>query len=68
MAEAPGCIPNIGTQGIRQRRLTGWTSLIMAVGLGALLLILDAPRESRLLVALPLIAAGLGFFQASEKT
>lgn len=65
---APACVPNIGARGISQRRTTGYIALAAAGVLAIALLLLDAPRASRLLVFLPLIGAGLGLFQAHEKT
>lgn len=66
--DAPACAPNIGARGIHQRRRSGLLALGAAVVLGIALLALDAPGWSRLVVFLPLLAAGLGIFQASEKT
>lgn len=62
------CIPNIGP-GQRRRRLrfglAAWA--VAGVALGALLL-LDAGRGWRLLLALPFWAGAIGFFQHREKT
>jgi hypothetical protein len=65
-AYQPG-VCNIGPAEIRRRQLAGITGVAAAVGLGALLLILDAPPASRLLVALPLAAGFSGLLQARLK-
>lgn len=49
---------NIGPAEIARRRRAGLTGLAAAVGLAALLLVIDAPAWTRLAVALPL-AGGL---------
>ena len=48
--------------------MSGLIALGAALALAAGLLAFDAPRAVRLIVFLPLLAAGLGIFQASEKT
>jgi hypothetical protein len=59
----PG-VCNIGPAEIRRRRQIGWLGLAGTVGLGALLLLLDAPAVTRLLVAIPAAGAFSGFIQA----
>ncbi|HEX8096761.1 MAG TPA: hypothetical protein VF507_01940 [Pyrinomonadaceae bacterium] len=59
---------NIGPQQQRRRWVTGLIALAFALALAALLVYFHAPRWSRLFVFLPAIIAGLGFFQAREKT
>lgn len=59
---------NIGPREIRKRRLMGLVALTVGVGLAFLLVVLGAPRLLRLIVFFPLWIAGLGFFQAREKT
>lgn len=59
---------NIGPRGLRKRRVLGIVSLTVAVGVAFLLVALDAPRWSRLVVFFPLWMAGLGLLQAREKT
>ena len=61
-------VPNIGARGIRRRRIGGLVALASAVVLAGLLIVLDLSIWWRLLVVLPLWAAGLGLFQAKEKT
>ena len=68
MDSVPACTPNIGARGIRRRRRSGFLALGAAVVLAIALVVLDAPRATRLIIFLPLMAAGLGLFQASEKT
>ena len=66
--DAPSCVPNIGAKGIQQRRASGLIALGAALALAVALVLLDAPAWARVLVFLPLLAAGIGLFQASEKT
>jgi len=61
-------IPNIGPRGQRQRLRFGLIALAAAVVCGAALLALHAPRFSRAILFLPLWVAGLGVFQARDKT
>lgn len=61
-------VPNIGARGVSRRRTGGLIALGSAVVLAGLLIALDLPIWWRLLVVLPLWAAGLGLFQASGKT
>jgi hypothetical protein len=55
---------NIGPAEISRRRRAGVTSLLVAAGLGVILLALDAPAAARLLVALPLAGGAVGLLQA----
>ena len=59
---------NIGPREERKRRLMGIVSLTVSVGLAFLLVIFGASRWSRLVIFFPLWIAGLGLFQAREKT
>jgi hypothetical protein len=59
---------NIGPREIRKRRLMGIIALTIGVGLAFVLIIFEAPRLLRLVIFLPLWIAGLGLFQAREKT
>lgn len=59
---------NIGPREIRKRRLMGIVALTVGVGLAFLLVVLGAPRLSRLIIFFPAWIAGLGLFQAREKT
>ena len=55
---------NIGPAEIRRRQQAGLFGSAVAIGLAALLLLIDAPTAARLLVALPLAAGFSGFIQA----
>lgn len=59
---------NIGPREIRKRYALGVVSLVAAALLGFALIGYDAPRWARLLVFVPVWIAGLGLFQAREKT
>lgn len=58
---------NIGPAEIRRRQAAGVVGVAAAIGLGALLLAVDAPQVSRLLVALPLGVGLSGFLQARAR-
>jgi hypothetical protein len=61
-------VPNIGPGGIRYRARWGSAVLLAALGLAVLFIAADWPRLIRLTL-LPLwYLAGLGLFQAREKT
>ena len=59
---------NIGPREVRKRRLMGIISLAAGGGLAFLSVVLETPRWSRLIVFFPIWIAGLGLFQAREKT
>jgi len=59
---------NIGAREIRKRRLMGAAFAAASVVLLIALMEYDAPRWGRLVLFVPLWMAGLGFFQAHEKT
>ena len=59
---------NIGPREQTKRRLMGIVALVCGVCLAFLMVVLEAPRWSRALVFLPLWLAGLGMFQARERT
>ena len=59
---------NIGPREIRKRRLMGIIALTVGVGLAFVLVVFEAPRLLRLIIFLPVWIAGLGLFQAREKT
>jgi hypothetical protein len=59
---------NLGPREIRKRRLMGIVALTVGVALAFLLVVLGAPRLSRLIIFFPVWIAGLGLFQAREKT
>jgi hypothetical protein len=62
------CIPNIGPGGRKQRNGFGLIALAVSVVAGAALIYTGAARPWRLGLVLPLWVAGLGYFQAREKT
>lgn len=59
---------NIGPREVRKRRLMGYVALAAGVGLAFLSVVLNTPRWSRVIVFFPVWVAGLGLFQAREKT
>lgn len=59
---------NIGPREIRKRRLMGIVALTVGVGVAFSLVVFGAPRLLRLVIFLPVWIAGLGLFQAREKT
>jgi hypothetical protein len=65
---SPGRVENIGVRGAIRRRRSGvvWAALAVA-GLIALL-VTDAPRWTRLMIAIPVGLAAVGFLQARERT
>ncbi len=58
---------NIGPAEISRRRMAGYLGMGAAVALGAVLLAVDAPPASRLLVALPVAGGLVGFIQARSR-
>jgi len=59
---------NIGPREQRKRRVLGIVALVIGVGLAAALIAYGAPRWTRLVLFFPIWMAGLGLFQAHEKT
>lgn len=59
---------NLGPREIRKRRLMGIVALTIGAGLAFVLYVFEAPRFVRLFVFFPVWIAGLGLFQAREKT
>jgi hypothetical protein len=59
---------NLGPREQRKRRLLGIVSLTIGVGLAFVLVVLGAPRLARLAIFFPIWLAGLGLFQARERT
>jgi hypothetical protein len=59
---------NIGERETRKRRLMGIVALTIGVALAFALIVFEAPRLLRLLIFFPIWMAGLGLFQAREKT
>ena len=61
-------IANIAPGGRRRRLLMGVVMLVVAAALGVLLVAGGAGRGWRLALLVPLWVAGLGLFQARERT
>ncbi|MBD0373460.1 MAG: hypothetical protein ICV60_21675 [Pyrinomonadaceae bacterium] len=61
-------VVNIGPREIRKRRLMGIVALAVGVALAFALVVFQSPRLLRLLIFFPIWMAGLGLFQAREKT
>ena len=59
---------NIGPREVRKRRLMGIVALAAGCGLAFLSVVLETPRPFRLIIFFPIWMAGLGLFQAREKT
>lgn len=59
---------NIGPRERRKRRLMGFAALAFGAALAFALVMLDAPKWSRLALFFPIWIAALGLFQAREKT
>lgn len=59
---------NLGPREISKRRLMGIVALAAGGVLAFLSVVMEAPRWSRLIVFFPIWVAGLGLFQAQEKT
>ncbi len=59
---------NIGPREQTKRRLLGIVALVCAAGIAFITVFSGAPRVTRAVVFLPVWLAGLGMFQAREKT
>ncbi len=59
---------NLGPDEVRRRRRLGIIGAASSILLFLLLLWSDAPRPTRVLLALPILAAALGFVQAATET
>lgn len=68
MTPGTTCIPNIGPKQRQRRIIGGIVMSAVAVGVFAALLAAGAGRWWRLALFLPLYGAGLGYFQAYERT
>jgi hypothetical protein len=62
----PG-VCNIGPQEIRRRRRSGYVGTAITVGLFAVLVVIDAPPITRLVLFVPAAIAASGFIQAHLK-
>lgn len=61
-------IDNIGERGARRRRRGAWAWTVISVLTAIALAVMHAPRHSRLVIAVPVGLAAVGFLQAREKT
>lgn len=68
VAVSEACVPNIGLRGRRRRIRNGILWLAVTGGLTALVLAGRLDRAFIAAVAVTALLAGLGFFQAREKT
>jgi hypothetical protein len=59
---------NLGPREQRKRRLMGIVALTVGVALAFALVVTGAPRLARVVVFFPIWMAGLGLFQARERT
>lgn len=59
---------NLGPRERRKRRLLGVVALTVGVAAAFVLVVMGAPRWSRLVIFFPMWMAGLGLLQAREKT
>lgn len=62
------CRINIGPRERAKRMRFGVISLALGVGIAAALIVLGVPRMWRLALFAPFAIAGIGVFQAREKT
>jgi hypothetical protein len=62
------CIANLGPLEQRKRRRFGYAALGLGLVLGVALVVTGAGRLVRLGLFLPFWMAGIGYFQAREKT
>jgi hypothetical protein len=67
-AEPIVCFANIGPQQQRQRMAFGLVAFAAGIGFAALLFLIDAAAWWRIFVFFPFAAAGIGYFQARDKT
>jgi hypothetical protein len=62
------CLANIGPRERAKRLGFGVTSFALSVALAAWLVASGAPSLTRLVLVLPLLMSGLGFFQWQQRT
>ena len=59
---------NIGPEGIRRRRRSGFIAAGVSLMCFLVLLWIEAPRLARIVLALPILIASIGFVQAHFET
>ncbi|PJF41422.1 MAG: hypothetical protein D6737_01775 [Chloroflexi bacterium] len=62
------CYWNIGVVERRKRLQFGIISFVIGIVVGVVLIALDVSNLWRLLLFLPFVGGGIGYFQAHEKT
>ncbi len=62
------CVANLGGHGIRMRQRMAYRQAAIAVAFLGVTVGYGGPRLLRLIVALPVLLAAFGYFQAKEKT
>ena len=67
-AEPVVCFANIGPQQQRRRMTFGLVAFAVGIGFAALLFLSDANVWWRVLLFFPFAGAGIGYFQARDKT
>lgn len=68
MAMTVPLVTNIGAPGRRQRYVMGAIGLVLTLVLAAGFAVFGVARGARLVLFVPLLVAGLGFFQARGGT
>jgi hypothetical protein len=67
-SSSAACIANIGPQGRRKRLVSGIVALAVGVVIAVLCVVAGVRPLLRLPIFVPLFVAGLGFFQARDRT
>ena len=62
------CLSNIGPKEQRKRLMFGILALVFGIAVAALLIATNASVLWRLVLFLPFAGAGIGYFQARDKT
>ncbi len=62
------CVSNIGPKEQRKRLMSGIVAFVIGIALAALLIAANASVWWRLILFLPFAGAGIGYFQARDKT
>jgi hypothetical protein len=62
------CVANLGRAGIRLRERLAYRQGAIAVAFLGVTVLYGGPRLLRLVIAIPVLLAAFGYFQAREKT